>query len=87
LGLSVEPSGNRRLAAFWKRQKNAAIPAIRAAVNFLLTVKSSENRQKLNFWRLSYVKAKFFNFVKKGHLKTRSDNLTREVPGANSRWG
>lgn len=82
-----EPPGNRRLAAFWACQKNAAIPAIRAAVNFSLTMKLSENRQKSNFWRLSYVKAKFFNFVKKGHLKTQPDNLTREIPGADSRWG
>ena len=85
--MSDEPPGNRRLAVFWKRKKNAAIPAIRAAVNFPLTTKFPENRQKLNFWRLSDVKAIFFNFMKKGHLKTQPDNLTREIPGADSRWG
>ena len=39
------------------------------------------------FWRLSYVKANFFNFMKKGHLKTQRENLTREFPSANPRLG
>jgi hypothetical protein len=35
----LEPSGNRRLVPFLERQKNAAIPAIRATVNARLTSK------------------------------------------------
>jgi hypothetical protein len=67
--------------------KNAAIPAIRTAVNFWVTTKTAVFRHFLKFWRLSYVKALFFSFMKKGHLKTRRDNFTREFPSANPRLG
>ena len=81
------PPGNRRPVAFWNRQKNAAIPAIRAAVNFSVTKKFSENCENIKFWRLSDVKGNFFSFMKKGLLKSRRDNLTRVFPSANPRWG
>jgi hypothetical protein len=72
---------------FLIRQKNAAIPAIRAVVNFSVTMKFLENCQILNFWRLSDVKRNFFSFVKKGLLNNRRDNLKRVFPSANPRWG
>jgi hypothetical protein len=40
-----EPSGNRRLVPFLDRQKNAAIPAIRANVNAAITIKMADFRQ------------------------------------------
>jgi hypothetical protein len=68
-------------------QKNAAIPAIRGAVNFPVTTEMAIFSHFFKFWRLSYVKANFFNFMKKGHLKTQRENLTREFPSANPRLG
>ena len=77
--------GDRRPVVFLIRQKNAAIPAIRAAVNFLVTKKISKNCQNFKFWRLSDVKANFFSFVKKGGLHARREDFTRVFPSANPR--
>ena len=65
------PPGDRRPVAFWNRQENAAIPAIRTVVNFALTTKFLENCENIKFWRLP-MSGQFFQFWEKRTLKNRA---------------
>src|SRR6476661_5362226 len=64
-------------------KKNAAIPAIRAAVNCRLILKMAALRHFHQFWLVSDVKPYYFTSVKKRHLPPASDNLKKDFPGAN----
>jgi hypothetical protein len=87
LGPNLRAAGKPAALSFWRRQKNVTIPAIRTCVNFLITAKMAEICQWCKFWRLSYVKANFFSFVKKGDLQAPRENFTRVFPSANPRLG